>query len=150
MTRSFALIAGAFAATVAFSGASFAQSRPSDATLDSYVAPQAAVAAPTIQRSAKDLRQQRVNDLRQQTTFAGQPFATSPAQDVTLSAKDRALRPRKSSFECFNNAAAFTTRRLFLCHCPLARVWHTERPSNGNAFSCSRLPSSSGCATICG
>ncbi|MDH7795275.1 MULTISPECIES: hypothetical protein [unclassified Beijerinckia] len=92
MTRSFALVAGAFAATVAFSGASFAQSRPSDATLDSYVAPQAAVAAPTIHRSAKDLRQQRVSDLRQETTSAGQPFVAVPAQGITLTSKDRALQ----------------------------------------------------------
>ncbi|HEV2572094.1 MAG TPA: hypothetical protein VGU72_10180 [Beijerinckiaceae bacterium] len=92
MTRSFTLVAGAFAAAMAFSGASFAQSRPSDATLDSYVAPQAPVAAQPIHRSAKDIRAQRVNDLHQQTTSAGQPFAPTVAHDVTLSAKDRALQ----------------------------------------------------------
>ena len=92
MTRSFALVAGAFAAAMAFSGASFAQTRPSDATLDSYVAPQAPVAAQPIHRSAKDIRAQRVNDLRQQTTFAGQPFAPSAPQNVTLTSKDRALQ----------------------------------------------------------
>ncbi|MDH7795274.1 MULTISPECIES: hypothetical protein [unclassified Beijerinckia] len=92
MTRSLALVAGVFAATVAFSGASFAQSRPSDATLDSYVAPQAAVAAPTIHRSAQDLRQQRLSDLRQETTSAGQPLAPTVAHNITVTAKDRALQ----------------------------------------------------------